>query len=400
MALVLPVRPLFGSKDVSVSASFSSPSKPGYSRAQSKKGSGLVLVSSGTPSPTMVSNGYLAGRAVKSEARSYRRLGSCLVIPPPAGRKPTAVVKFLGGAFVGAVPEVTYSFLMEWLAKEGFLVVSVPYNVTFDHEKAAKDVYERFHCCMDSLFASGIPDAGITALDISSLPLYSVGHSNGALLQMLIGSYFDEKIAKANAIISFNNRPAAEAVPYFEQFGPMVSQVMPIIEESPVYSMARNASGDAWKALLDTAGLLIQDYDQEAVVSLTKFIDQLPSVINQVTQGTSEFKPTPPENREFFKKSYSVPHTLLVKFSVDAIDETDLLEDILKPRVESIGGMVEKITLSGNHLTPCLQDLKWQVGYQYTPADALAQALKSLSLNETRVLARTVTNWLKDLNHK
>ncbi|URE04837.1 hypothetical protein MUK42_20648 [Musa troglodytarum] len=371
MALVLPVRPLFGSKDVSVSASFSSPSKPGYSRAQSKKGSGLVLVSSGTPSPTMVSNGYLAGRAVKSEARSYRRLGSCLVIPPPAGRKPTAVVKFLGGAFVGAVPEVTYSFLMEWLAKEGFLVVSVPYNVTFDHEKAAKDVYERFHCCMDSLFASGIPDAGITALDISSLPLYSVGH-----------------------------RPAAEAVPYFEQFGPMVSQVMPIIEESPVYSMARNASGDAWKALLDTAGLLIQDYDQEAVVSLTKFIDQLPSVINQVTQGTSEFKPTPPENREFFKKSYSVPHTLLVKFSVDAIDETDLLEDILKPRVESIGGMVEKITLSGNHLTPCLQDLKWQVGYQYTPADALAQALKSLSLNETRVLARTVTNWLKDLNHK
>lgn len=184
------------------------------------------------------------------------------------------------------------------------------------------------------------------------------------------------------------------------QFGPMVSQVIPIIEESPVYSMARNASGDAWKYLLDTAGLLIQDYDQEAVVSLTKFIDQLPSVINQVTQGTSEFKPTPPENREFFKKSYSVPHTLLVKFSVDAIDETDLLEDILKPRVESIGGMVEKITLSGNHLTPCLQDLKWQVGYQYTPADALAQALKSLSLNETRVLARTVTNWLKDLNHK
>lgn len=114
-------------------------------------------------------------------------------------------------------------------------------------------------------------------------------------------------------------------------------------------------TGDAWKYLLDTAGLLIQDYDQEAVVSLTKFIDQLPSVINQVlhghlynvqsfqihkilhspikyaelakpghliycscllciqvTQGTSEFKPTPPENREFFKKSYSVPHTLLV----------------------------------------------------------------------------------------
>ena len=41
-------------------------------------------------------------------------------------------------------------------------------------------------------------------------------------------------------------------------------------------------SGDAWKALLDTAGTLIQEYDQEAMASLTKFADQLPSVMNQV----------------------------------------------------------------------------------------------------------------------
>jgi hypothetical protein len=32
----------------------------------------------------------------------------------------------------------------------------------------------------------------------------------------------------------------------------------------------------------------------------------------QVTEGVSEFKPTPPENREFCKNSYSVPNTLLV----------------------------------------------------------------------------------------
>ncbi|XP_008803399.2 uncharacterized protein LOC103716958 [Phoenix dactylifera] len=348
--------------------------------------------------PAMIANGYAGGRASISSRRPYKRMDPCLVIPPPAGRKPHAVVKFLGGAFIGAVPEATYSHLMELLAKEGFLVVSVPYHVTFEHERAARTVYERFHACMDMLLASGIPDAGITPSDISCLPLYSVGHSNGALLQMLIGSYFSEKIPKANAIISFNNRPAAEAVPYFEQFGPIVSQVMPLMEASPMYSMARNASGDAWKALLDTAGTLIQDIDQEAMVSFSKFVDQLPSVMNQVTQGISEFKPTPSENREFFKKSYSVPHTLLVKFNIDAIDETDLLEDILRPRVESIGGTLEKVTLSGNHLTPCIQDFKWQVGYQYTPADALAQSLKSLSLNDTRVLARTVADWLKRLN--
>lgn len=33
---------------------------------------------------------------------------SCLVVPPPTGKKPRAIIKFLGGAFIGAVPELTY----------------------------------------------------------------------------------------------------------------------------------------------------------------------------------------------------------------------------------------------------------------------------------------------------
>ncbi|KAF8406826.1 hypothetical protein HHK36_005947 [Tetracentron sinense] len=115
--------------------------------------------------------------------------------------------------------------------------------------------------------------------------------------------------------------------------------------------------GDAWKTLFDTAGALMQEYDQEAMVSLTKFIDQLPSVMNQVTQGISEFKPTPSENRECFKNYYNVQQTLLVKFSFDPIDETDILEETLKPRVESIGGTLEKVSVSGNHITPCLQPI-------------------------------------------
>jgi len=149
--------------------------------------------------------------------RPYLREHSCLIFPPPLGRRPVAVVKFLGGAFIGAVPEVTYGYLLELLAREGFLVVCVPYNVTFNHEAAAREVFDRFHACYDALLASGLPEAGLSAPDIAELPLYSVGHSNGALLQLLVGSYFAEKIPKANAIVSFNNRPASEAVPYFEQ---------------------------------------------------------------------------------------------------------------------------------------------------------------------------------------
>lgn len=44
-----------------------------------------------------------------------------------------------------------------------------------------------------------------------------------------------------------------------------------------------------------------------------------------------------------------------MKFISDTIDETDLLEQTLKTRVESINGTLEKVELSGNHITPCVQ---------------------------------------------
>ncbi|OWM84082.1 hypothetical protein CDL15_Pgr009329 [Punica granatum] len=321
----------------------------------------------------MISNGYAGsgsfgignnGRSFVTaaangiRAKIYRRLGSCLVIPPPGGRKPRAIIKFLGGAFIGAVPEVTYSYLKELLAKEGFLIISVPYNVTFDHAEAANEIYAKFNSCFDNFLSSGLPEDGL----------------NGALLQVLAGSYFSERIPK---------------------LGPLVSQMMPLMEASPVYSLAQNVSGDAMRVLFDTAGSIIKEYDQEALVSLTKFVDQLPSVFNQVTEGISEFRPTPSENRDFCKNSYNVKHTLLVKFNIDGIDETDLLEETLRPRVESIGGTLEKVELSGTHITPCIQDPRWLVGTVYTPADAIAQGLKTLSLHETRVLSRTISDWFR-----
>ncbi|PWA60219.1 alpha/Beta hydrolase fold protein [Artemisia annua] len=349
----------------------------------------------------MISNGYVGRDTYRikkdNDDKIYRRLDSCLVIPPPKGKKPKAIIKFLGGAFIGAVPEVTYSYLLGLLANEGYLIIVVPYDVTFDHSQAAREVFERFHSCLNSVLTYGLPSDGLLAAELADLPLYSVGHSNGALLQVLAGSYFSDKLPKANAIISYNNRPATEAVPYFEQLGPLVSQMMPMVEASPVSSMAKSAA-DAWKALLDTAETMAPDYDPETRVSLNKFVDQLPSVFNQVAQGISEFKPTPTENRECCKNSYNVPKTLLVKFNTDAIDETDLLEETLRPRVKAIGGTLDIASLSGNHITPCIQDPKLQVGDIYTPADAIAQGLKTLSLNETKILARTIADWFSSIN--
>lgn len=67
------------------------------------------------PAVRMVSNEYISRRDDKytnpNPPRIYKRLESCLVIPPPTGMKPKAIIKFLGGAFIGAVPEVTYRYI-------------------------------------------------------------------------------------------------------------------------------------------------------------------------------------------------------------------------------------------------------------------------------------------------
>nr|GFA12976.1 alpha/beta hydrolase fold protein [Tanacetum cinerariifolium] len=275
-------------------------------------------------------------------------------------------------------------YLLGLLANEGYLIISVPYNVTFDHSQAAREVFERFHSCLTSVLTYGLPSDGLLAAELVDLPLYSVGHSNGALLQVLSGSYFSDKLPKANAIISYNNRPATEAVPYFEQLGPLVSQMMPMVEASPVSSMAKSAA-DAWKALLDTAEAMAPGYDPETRVSLDKFVDQLPSVFNQVAQGISEFKPTPTENRECCKNSYNVPKTLLVKFNTDAIDETDLLEETLRARVEAIGGTLDIVSLSGNHITPCIQKSREQRPEMSLLVEKLELALELKELHDLKL---------------
>jgi len=40
--------------------------------------------------------------------------------------------------------------------------------------------------------------------------------------------------------------------------------------------------GDAWKMVRDTVGSILQESEQEVLNSLTKFVDQLPLVMNEV----------------------------------------------------------------------------------------------------------------------
>ncbi len=162
--------------------------------------------------------------------------GSSVLIPP----KPIGIIHFLGGAFVGTAPNLTYRWLLEQLAKKGYVAIATPFINTFDHKTISREVLNRFETIVDRLKAKN-------SLGKSYLPIYGLGHSMGCKLHLLIGSLFCVERA-GNILISFNNYPASRAIPFIEQleidralsieFTPSPTETNELIAQS--YEIRRN----------------------------------------------------------------------------------------------------------------------------------------------------------------
>ncbi len=131
--------------------------------------------------------------------------GSWVLLP----QRPIGTVHFLGGAFVGTAPNITYRWLLEQLGKEGFVVIATPFVNSLDHIAIARSVLNRFESILERLQATN-------ALGQRYLPIYGIGHSLGCKLHLLIGSMFSVERA-GNILISFNNYPVRRAIPFIEQ---------------------------------------------------------------------------------------------------------------------------------------------------------------------------------------
>ena len=132
--------------------------------------------------------------------------GNSILIP---SQEPKAIVHFLGGAFVGTLPNLSYRWLLEQLGQQGYIIIATPFINTFDHMTIARNVLNRFESILDRLKAT-------KAIAREYLPIYGMGHSMGCKLHLLIGSLF--KVDRAgNILVSFNNYPASRAIPFGEQ---------------------------------------------------------------------------------------------------------------------------------------------------------------------------------------
>jgi hypothetical protein len=162
--------------------------------------------------------------------------GNWVLIPS----RPIGIIHFLGGAFVATAPQITYSWLLEELAKEGYVIIATPFINTFDHVAIARQVVNRFENLLLRLQDSSL-------IGHRYLPVYGIGHSMGCKLHLLINSLFAVERA-GNILISFNNYPVNQAIPFLDkvdinqfinlEFTPSPEETQVIINDN--YSIRRN----------------------------------------------------------------------------------------------------------------------------------------------------------------
>ncbi|MBW4618977.1 MAG: DUF1350 family protein [Cyanosarcina radialis HA8281-LM2] len=135
--------------------------------------------------------------------------GNWALIP----QHPKGIIHFLGGAFLGTVPHVTYRLLLEHLGKQGYIAIATPFVNTYDHTAIARSVLRDFESTLEQLRDKAL-------IKRRYLPTYGLGHSMGCKLHLLIGSLYPVERA-GNMLLCFNNFAARDAVPLAEQFSPI-----------------------------------------------------------------------------------------------------------------------------------------------------------------------------------
>ena len=161
--------------------------------------------------PGLVASALPPQATVRSLAMLTDTANGCVVLPPRTGRV-RGIVHFLGGAFVGAAPQLAYPLLLRRLSAAGYTVICVPYKVTFKHLECAAKVKERFEGAVREL-----EDSGRGLMVPEGVPIVGLGHSNGSLMHMLGGALYspgavdDRRVA--NAVMSFNNKQVSDAIP-------------------------------------------------------------------------------------------------------------------------------------------------------------------------------------------
>ncbi|KAJ9510870.1 hypothetical protein QJQ45_027721 [Haematococcus lacustris] len=338
-------------------------------------------------------------RGIDGRARNNALQGSSWVVTRSRTSsrrfKTKGVVHFIGGAFAGAAPQVLYALLLELVAAGGYTLVATPYAVTFQHQSCAEALRAQFQLTLQEL--RGADSSWLAPVDA---PLLGLGHSNGSLMHLLIGSQHPD-ITAANVLMSFNNKQVQDAIP-IPGFLASLSPSIKALREAPLpvpllpspYAFPDAATLLAGAASLIPRGLGLDDAGQISRAALA--LEQVGTVFGEVGDGTTDFSPTPAESQQIIRQGFRTP-SLFIRFADDTIDETFELAGLLQSSVAD-QGRVKTLVLPGSHITPCGGDIKWESGRVFGPVDALVQLGKWQAQADLRRLSDQVIAYLDDVS--
>lgn len=136
---------------------------------------------------------------------------------------------------------------------------------------------------------------------------------------------------------------------------------------------------------IERAGNILISFNNFSARKAIPFVDSLAAVTSV------EFTPTPEATLQLVRDKYRTRRNLLIQFTKDDIDQTRQLAEVLQRRFPD---MVTWKKLPGTHLTPLGQDLKWQMGREFSPLDAVGQWVRQEVFRELQQLERTIDFWL------
>ncbi|XP_024993434.1 uncharacterized protein LOC112527199 [Cynara cardunculus var. scolymus] len=257
----------------------------------------------------------------------------------PKNSKPTSVVHFVGGIFVGAAPQLTYRLFLERLSEKGVLVIATPYPSGFDHFFIADEVQFKFDRCLRSLHET-----------VKDLPCFGIGHSLGSVIHLLIGSRYAVQ-RSGNVYMAFNNKDASLAVPLFSPvLLPMAQSLGPILSQIASSPTIRFGAEMTLKNL--------ENLSPPIMKQAIPLVEQLAPLYTDLISGRENFSPKPEETQRLIKSYYGISRNLLIKFKDDTIDETSILAQVLSSdsAISSVLDMSIR-SLPGDHGLPLQQAL-------------------------------------------
>lgn len=224
----------------------------------------------------------------------------------------------------------------------------------------------------------------------------------------MVTSLFPDTPRAANALISFNNKPVSDAVPFFEEIvtpfftyiaarnetRPSSSEMLSIglriaqasargeIPSDELLTRAfQLAAPPGFRELAMNQRIGIPDPFRDAIknmargpsealassgattllVELLQTLEQIPQLIDEVADGARDFVPPPSQVKAATRRAYRARRTLIINYSDDPIDESDEIEELLQAAEQVIRMRrpmvqidVERVALPGNHASPLL----------------------------------------------